>query len=69
MDIAMKMPQPQINTPRITLEFLSPENVRGKFENFPMEMRLTAVNILANGAAVFIIEPVPSRIIKPVMQS
>ena len=66
---AFQIPSQQMNFPKITFEFTSPDNVRAKFENFPAEMKLTAVNILANGAAIFIIEPVPSRIIKPVMQS
>ena len=51
--------------PRITIEFNSDDNVRGTFENFPRKMKLSAINILASGAAVIIIEPEPSPIINP----
>jgi hypothetical protein len=55
--------------PRITLEFVTPGDIKCNCENFPREMKLTAVNVLANGALVFVVEPVPSPIIKPNMQN
>ena len=70
----MAMPAIDIHTelpkkPKITVEFLTEGNVKGTFENFPRPMKLSGVNILANGTIVIAIEQEPSPIIKPNMQS
>ncbi len=68
----MSIPDLQVlppSKPRITIEFLSVDNVKCTCENFPREMKLTCVNILASGAAVLIVEPVASPIVRPNMQS